>query len=73
MCTSQHYTNFPLALSPRCLGLLGSLKALMESYMNVHRETMPTDLDVALLVKFTASLCASEHYVVRTSVCRVDV
>ena len=49
---------------PRLLGLLGSLKALMEGYMNVHKETMPTDLDVALLVKFTSSLCASEHYVV---------
>jgi hypothetical protein len=46
------------------LALLGSLKALLESYERLHAAPLPADVDADLVLLFVARLLASPHYVV---------
>lgn len=46
------------------MALLGSLKALFESYHHMHDTMLPRDLDQELIVKFISQLVTCPHYVV---------
>lgn len=46
------------------MALLGSLKALFESYQKMHNTTLPNDLDISLITQFLKQLISCKHYVV---------
>ena len=46
------------------MALLGSLKALFESYHHMHETVLPHDLDQELIVRFLSQLVTCTHYVV---------
>eukprot|EP00730_Choanoeca_flexa_P000277 TRINITY_DN10127_c0_g1_i1.p1 TRINITY_DN10127_c0_g1~~TRINITY_DN10127_c0_g1_i1.p1 ORF type:complete len:1081 (+),score=238.98 TRINITY_DN10127_c0_g1_i1:101-3343(+) len=57
MQTGLHYV-------PDVIALLGSFKALFESYQRMHQDTLPADLDMDLMVHFLRELIFCSHYVV---------
>jgi hypothetical protein len=48
--------------------LLGSFKALLESFVRMHDEPIPEHLDVDMVVDFLERLYLCPHYVVRATV-----
>eukprot|EP00045_Choanoeca_perplexa_P012998 m.144744 g.144744 ORF g.144744 m.144744 type:complete len:1060 (+) comp16206_c0_seq1:114-3293(+) len=55
--TGLHYV-------PDVIALLGSFKALFESYHRMHEGTLPVDLDMTLMLHFLRELLFCSHYVV---------
>ena len=48
------------------MSLLGSLKALLESYRRMHKAPLPDDVDAELMCRFLRGMLSCEHYVVLT-------
>lgn len=46
------------------MALLGSLKALFESYDRMHESPLPPEIDIDLVLDFLTRLLSCEHYVV---------
>jgi hypothetical protein len=56
------YSHF----APACtIALLGSFKALFDSYEQMHESKLPIDFDVGLILRFLKQLLLGSHYVVR--------
>ena len=55
-------------LARRITALLGSFKALLESFVRMHDEPVPEHLDAAMMVDFLQRLYLCPHYVVSAAV-----
>ncbi len=63
-CSRVSY-EYPLPYpNPPLIALMGSLKALFESYLSIHEDKLPHELDMTLMTKLFTLLLKCEHYVV---------